>query len=451
MRRLLQYLPIVALFLGLGMANALLYYMVAKAELEWGVEEQVKGRAIALAGLYPQAATDAGEAARVGAALERISKQAGGLDAVRFEKSASGWSPTLLSDHGDVPSPDAPEEVVIEQLSQGAAVARILRRPEASSDLAIAYAARTDRHGIVRRVFAVSTEELGLRVGLETILANCGWFLLAALFAGVLVAEMVSRISRSALGRLEIEAAALEAGDFQPDWQPSRIAELNDLTGTLKTIAIVLQENVRQTWRRFQQDELLPGQEEIASDYQALADVQKKGDSERVRWCWRRIGRGSLDDFVLIHREGDVWLLGVARLAAPIETCTSLDRVVRADAARESLRGLCLKVEKGNPWERLNRIFPLLKGELVRIEGSGQRSAYAFQGGGAASASDARFTTDARGVLGTIEDTALARASDYLRTHTHQTAETAIDALQAAMSDEESGHLLIFEHISENR
>ena len=447
MRRARHYFPILLLFAGLGLANSALYYVIARSELQWGIEEAMKGRAICLAGFYQPPGTDEREAARLRSALARISQEAGGLDVVRYEETAAGWAPVFLADQPNIPTPGMPGSAVQEQLQTAFTVAQLISRPEEASDIMVAYAGRPDAGGRIKVVFAVAAEEKLLREGTHRILAQSGWFLLASLASGLLMAELLARISRRALAKLEAEAASLEVEDRRLSWEPSRITEVNDLTNTLKTIASILRENVKQTWRRFFQAELLPRQEEIAADCQAFCDTLSLAPDAPLQVMVRRVNRGSPDDFWGVRVMGSEWRIVAGRLAPPEAALSPLERIVRANAARDYFLGACLEARGEDPWGRLGKVFPLVVGEHVVFTwaegGRAEIHRHAADGIGAGAASRT-ITVAGRGALGTLQEPSLDQARIHLQTFPLQPLAAAIAMLEASLQTRDNGILVLF-------
>lgn len=445
MKRLRHYFPLVSLFLGLGLANAALYYAMAKAELEWGGEEEVKARAIGLAGLYPAAAVGEQEASRLKEALARMSKDAGGFEAVYFEETAGGWSPTFLCDQSKIPTPGMPSAEALEKLRAGQAVAQRISQHGGGADIVMAFVARKEKEGKVSRIFAVAAEDRVLMDGLAGVLRICAWFVVATCVAGLLIAELIAFIFRRAVRCLEAEASRLEVEGQRPSWRPSRISEVNDLTSTMRTIGIVLQENVRQTWRRFQQDELRPRQDNLAIDYQKLCDSEELSQTQGLHLQMRRIGGGSYEEFFAVRAKADRWLVGVARIRMPAEEKPPLDRVVRAMAARDYFAALGFDDAGDLIWSRVSNVYPVEKGERVLFSQVGGGKAQVITCSAASCESVPIEADEKRFVLGTLSDEALKKAREYVRVHPGQSLETVMDTLEAFFAEEEKGLLVVFE------
>src|SRR5690606_30062108 len=132
-------------------------------------------------------------------------------------------------------------------------------REDADSDLNIGYAVvpGANEGGLV--TIAVAEADRTLRQATAALIQRLTTLSLIMLLAGVLVAEWLTRFARRELGALGEAAQRLAGGQYLQHWPTGRIRELNDLGGTLLTMASLLADGSHQTRRRFFEAELLPG------------------------------------------------------------------------------------------------------------------------------------------------------------------------------------------------
>ncbi len=444
--RLRYHLLFVSLYAALALGNAVLYRSIERAETTWGLAEESKGYAICLAVFLGRERTLSPETlARLQPAFQRLAR-AGNLGLRYFEITDSGCSGRSLLDQTEVPEPPPPPAELIAELRHSPAAARHVATPAADHDLALGYAAIRSPAGELRAIIGVAARDSVLRTRLQEVGRMSALFCALAVLCGLASAEILTRFTRRGIARLEADAAALVGGEYAGAWEQVRVAELNDLGNTLRSIGEILQDGIRQTRRRFVQAELLPRQEDTAADCQELCDAAPPPAGIAPHVVVRRINRGFPEDFWGLRATDSCWCLAAGRIAPPATPSDLLERIVRANSARDLLLGECLAAPPPvDPWSRLSAVFPCEKGAVVSGGVAGPQRHHTFP-------TPAQPTAPAtRDALGTLAPESLQLARDYLRQFPDQPLGAAAEKLATILSIRDRGLLVIYETSSSPR
>mgnify|MGYP005752845137 CR=1 FL=1 len=329
--RLRYYLAILPLFLGVALINGLLVYTLDRQEIRWGLQQRAEGSAAVLAGFWPTLWQEPAERQR--AKLRAFGRRLGGVAITGFV--ADGSPRVLVALEGVEP---ATLDAVTRDALQGGGMAWTWQeRMQAESDLNIGFAAvpEPDEGGLV--AVAVSEPDRTLREATAALIQRLTTLSMIMLLAGVLVAEWLTRFARRELGGLGQAARQLAGGQYLQHWPVGRIRELNDLGGTLLTMASLLADGSNQTRRRFFEAELLPGDADLAAALRQSVLPEQLPDALAGRCTWRCLGAPLAEEF-FGHRRGDKGWWLVAGIQRPDPAARSeLQRSLAALATREML------------------------------------------------------------------------------------------------------------------
>jgi len=356
--RLRYYLAILPLFIGLGLINGLLLYYLDRNEMRWALTQRAEGAAAAVAGFWP--ALEQAPAKARDARLQAFSERLGGLGIVWFEHRDGTWHDRALLAHADL-APPAPSEAVAQQLRHARLAWQFIERPTAERDLNVGYARLDDEAGKPRGVVAVAEADVGLREATEALIEQLVTLGGLLLLVGVVVCEWLTRFAKTELGTLSQAARNLAAGQYLSSWPAGRIRELNDLGGTLLTMASLLADGSNQTRRRFFEAELLPAEDELADCLRANLNQADDDVSLRQRCAWRVVGKPPPEDFFGVRADAAGWHIVVGRCRVTGDSGDELRRSLRAAACRDYL--LMVAAEHGDDarWAEALALFPCEK------------------------------------------------------------------------------------------
>jgi HAMP domain-containing protein len=434
-------LAIVPLFAGLGIANALVLYFLGRSELVWGAGEQAKGAALTLAAFAdPGTLAGPARAAERRAACEQFGRRLGGLSAVWFVESSGRWQATSLLETPGLRPPAIPEAAAREILRRREAVALLLERPDAPHDEAVGYAGVFGDDGHLRGVAGVTLPETAGRVrrqewiregaGLAALLTLLGWGL----------AEALTRLARRELNRLQAVGDALSRGDYTVEWTPGRIGELNDLGGTLRTVASLLRDRVNRTRRQLLQVDLFPRDAESVALWHQTCDEAADLTTPFAQVLWRRIGGRHPDDFFGRRETPHHWIAVVGRLD-PAPGATALARIVQATTARDYFLGLGERAATGSPPGP--GLLAARSLDLVVIPKDGRAPTW-LSTADSGNAPAATPLPAARGVAGTLPREARQLAADFLQPLAPAELPLRAAELAGLLADRGEGVLLVF-------
>ena len=329
--RLRYYLAILPLFLGVALLNGLLVYTLDRQEIRWALQQRAESSAIVLAGFWHAIEDQPVERQR--AKLRAFSRRLGGLAITGF--GADGTAQVLLARDGiELP---ALEPVLASHLEAGEPGWNWLARDAADSDLNIGFAALPEPSADGLVAVAVAEPDRTLREATAALVQRLMTLSLVMLFAGVLVAEWLTRFARRELGALGAAASRLAAGQYLQHWPAGRIRELNDLGGTLLTMASLLADGSHQTRRRFFEAELLPGDADLAAALRRSALAEQLPDALAARCTWRCLGQPLAEEFLGQRRVDDGWWLVAGVLHREGGARSELQRSLASLACRDHL------------------------------------------------------------------------------------------------------------------
>ena len=330
--RLRYYLAILPLFLGVALLNGLLVYTLDRQEIRWGLQQRAEGAAAVLAGFWPALWQEPAERQRV--KLNALSQRLGGLAITGF---VEGGEARVLLAREDIGPLQFDPQMALELKTRGLAW-QWRAREDADSDLNIGYAVvpEATEGGLV--TIAVAEADRTLRQATAALIQRLTTLSLIMLLAGVLVAEWLTRFARRELGALGEAAQTLAGGQYLQHWPTGRIRELNDLGGTLLTMASLLADGSHQTRRRFFEAELLPGDADLAAALRESVLPATLPEGLADRCTWRCLGQPMAEEFFGQRRvEGGWWLLAGVQRSDPAAARSELQRSLAALATREYL------------------------------------------------------------------------------------------------------------------
>lgn len=325
--RLRYYLAILPLFLGVALLNGLLVYTLDRQEIRWGLQQRAEGSAAVLAGFWPSLQQESVERQR--AKLRAFSRRLGGLAISAFD--AQGNPRVLLAQDDLYVTP--PDQPALAALAAGGLGWRWQERGDQASDLNIGYARIDDGNGAV--LVAVAEADKTLREATAALTQRLITLSIIMLLAGVLVAEWLTRFARRELGALGRAASQLAGGQPLQQWPTGRIRELNDLGGTLLTMASLLTDGSHQTRRRFFEAELLPGDADLAAALRSsvLPDALPEALAERC--AWQFLGAPLAGEFFGQRRAAHGWWLVTGLQRADSSQRSELQHSLAALATRD--------------------------------------------------------------------------------------------------------------------
>lgn len=439
--RLRYHLALLPLFLGLALGSVGLFYVMQRDEISWGLAEEARSRALFLATFLGSRADHAslGSEPDRQRALAQLAGTSGGINLQWFVLEKSGWRGRPLFESAGIDAPPAPTPSVVDQLRLGRPVARHLLRPNADSDVSLGYAAVEDERGVIRAVVGIATADRTTRSELRRIRDTGLRFIGIVLAAGFLIAEGLTRRARADIERLSAGARALSRGDYTHRWRGSMIRELDDLSSTLGSIGRILQDGVSRTRRRFLRAEQMPGEEEIAAAYRqrCLASVAPVAD---VPCAIRHVGHTSCEDFWGVRRTAMGWHLVVGRLQLAEEQMPMLQRIVRAEAARDYLLGRLAENTPAGAWQELDAVFKAAVGESVSVTLADRTAVTATHGPARGPVTSHSSTPH---LVGSLSPATMEFAREYLRQFPHRPIEALADELAALLADRDNGILIV--------
>lgn len=368
--RLRYYLAILPLFVGLGLINSLLVYYTERNELRWGLQERAQGAAASIVGFWD--VIEPGTEHNPAPALKRYSQRLGGLSISRFESAGSEWTPRTLLHTEDLPLPPPPPGDAAVRLRNAQLAWTFLAQPEANADLNVGYAPLVDANGELQAVIAVAERDQSLRTATAALELRLGGLMLALLLAGVLAAELITRIARRELKALTTAARDAAHGHFLNSWPVGHIKELNDLGGTLLTMTSLLADESHQTRRRFFQAEPLPGQADLALAYRHHMEKLLPAMAGESRAAYRQLGAPTPEDFCGWRETPTGWYLCVGRRQRADSEAALLERMLQAEATREFLLGVAVSRPQGPSWPEALALFPCDCLQLIFVPASGR-------------------------------------------------------------------------------
>jgi hypothetical protein len=363
--RLRYHLAIVPLFLGLGAANVGLFLLIDRSELIWGLAEEAKGTALAMAAFAgPAAPTGETPPARFVVSCGRLPRRDGDPAAVWFHATPDGWKPTPLMSSALARPPAAPLEKVVERLRAHEAVSEFRPRSRDPADETAGYAGVFDADGSLRAVVGVSVPDTSLRAEQERALRSGGVFIGVLALLGFCVAEGLARLARREVRRLHRAADGLGRGEDGANWSGGRIRELNDLGTTLHTMASLLGDHRQRTRRSLLQTDVEPDSDELATTWLETCGDTADLAAASAGLALRRVGHGHFDDFLGVRECATGWCAVAGRLT-PRAGVTPIERAVFASAARDFYLGIAARWHDGIPPPRDAHVFPCESLDLV--------------------------------------------------------------------------------------
>jgi hypothetical protein len=436
--RLRYYLAILPLFLGLGLINSVLVYYTERNELHWGLRERAQGAAAAVAGFWDVIAS--GPADSPATRLKGYSQRLGALSISRFERDAGRWVQRTLHESTDVPQPPLPDAEVDAALAAGPLAWKLLETTQEAGDLSIGYALVAGAEPAA--LIGVAERDLGLRNALANLRMRLAGLLLGLLLAGVVVAEMITRIASRELGALTRAARDAAQGRFLSHWPDGRIRELNDLGGTLLTMTSLLADDSHQTRRRFFQHEPLPGEAELAGAYRAQFEPSLPVAIGHAHCASRRIGAPMPEDFCGWRAAAGGWYLTVGRCRLPEDDRGLLARMVRAEAARDFFLGVAISRPHGPAWPEALKVYPCTALQMVFVPASGQ-AATGWSLDPIRGLPQPWSSEESRVVIGTLSIDARQIGQAYARQFPDRQIDQIADELSSLLGSRHQGLLVI--------
>lgn len=365
------YLAILPLFAGLAVLNGALVYVLERNEIRWTLEQRATATAVGIAGFWPLLLDRDGEEKR--AHFEALSERLGGLH-IRWYRLRDGayYAETLYASEALAPPP-VPDAEVVAALDEAPAVWRL--EPDAADeyDLNISYASVRQADGTDLGIVAVVEADRSGRAAMGALWERLGKLFAGLLLAGILAAELITRIARRELWSLNRTATEIVEGRALSPAPPARIKEIGDLSGTLQTMTSLLADGNQQTRRRFFQAEVLPGDRELAIGYLRRREREMPCKLGSVPLVCRHVG-APLPEDVIGWRESDNGIYLIAgRMQLPEEPLSELRRLVRADTALNFLLGVAVARPNGPSWPEALRGFPFDVLHVVFIPATGRR------------------------------------------------------------------------------
>jgi hypothetical protein len=433
------HLAILPLFAGLGLVNALLFFFIERREIIWGLTERAQSTAISVAGFA--GVIDLGSA-EPSPALSDLSQRMDGLSVSWFNLAGGQWKEVPVMATGGLrvlpPGADA-----MAALTRGAPAASYRAQPDFAYDESLGYAGVPAADGSLRAVVGISEKDTTLREG-ERALVRKGLVLCAvALGAGLVVAEFLTRLARREIDRLVGAAGKLVRSEYNFTWETGHIREINDLGGTLDTMASILGQSIRQTKRKLFQAELLPRDRELARSCQEFCDAQSGLAADRVHCAIRRVGEANWDDFFNVRETPAGWWIIAGRCAPSAASVRRLDRIIHANAARDFLSGLVVARSPHEFWPEFQALFPCLALHLLFIPRDGTEPVGHVLGiGGRLGAWP---LGECRGAFGTLSADTFQLVESYLRPLTGRNLEALADDLANLLVPREAGVLVLYD------
>lgn len=450
--RLRHHLLFFLLFAGFGAANSVLYYSIIRSELQWSMQEEGKARVLSAASLLKNelVGLDSSVPSEIEAALRRFSKNAGGLTLVLFRPDQQGWTARPLLTEPELPMPEAPNRDLLGKAAGESAWTRRLSQDDKEYDLCLAYAALEDSEGRTIAVIGLSSRESQIRVGLNQVIKQCLFASLALIVLGLFVAEILTRIVLGGLRRLEAGAEALARAEYGHPWTMGRISEINDLVNTFDTIAQILEEGVRKSWRRLFQAELKPGEQETAKDLRQSLDDERKKRKQAPALALRRLGPCPSALFWGLDTGDDGWTLVAGR------RCQDKDSLVHDPLAAELAAAaagdyLLAELKKSDCHHAGSKLRERLGFEIRCILKSPAGADHLLFSSADADWAERRLPRDKRVLVGTLEEHSMNLARSHLGNLAGVPLEEAATRLSGFLPASATGLLLLIEEATDGK
>lgn len=435
--RLRYYLAILPLFLGVALINGLLVYTLDRQEIRWGLQQRAESSAAVLAGFWPTVFEESAERQR--AKLRAFARRLGGVAITGFTER--GEASLLLELEGVAPARLDPQRAA--RLAEQPLDWDWQSRPEADSDLNIGFARVPDGSGGDYRILAVSEPDQTLREATAALVGRLGLLSLVMLLAGVLVAEWLTRFARRELGALGEAARQLAGGQYLQHWPVGRIRELNDLGGTLLTMASLLADGSHQTRRRFFEAELLPGDADLAAALRRSVLPEQLPEGLAARCTWRGLGPSLPEEFFGQRRVAEGWWVVVGVQRAEAQLRSELQRSLAALACRDALLERLAAGSAAAALGELLAQFPCSVLQLLWLPDSGPARGWNLD---PLSQQLVEFTPRRRFVMiGTVSREAIRLARAYEGQFPRRALEQAMEEIGGLLSGSQRGILAMAE------
>ncbi len=436
-------LAIVPLFTGLGIANALVRYFLEKHEVIWSLGEQAQGAALTIAAFAgPVTAPGQTPPAELRASYEQFARRMGGMSVAWFVESAGSWQTTPLIDTPGLRPPAAPDGELLSALRRRESVARLVERPEAPYDDAVGYAAVFGDDDSLRGIVGASMPETVFRARRQMWIRE--GLLLVALLAllGWGVAEALTQLARRELDRLQAVGDALSRGHYSAEWTPGRIGELNDLGGTLQTVASLLRDSVHRTRRQLLRVDLFMRDHELAALWQQTCDATPDIATPNAQLLLRRIGVRHPDDFFGRREFPDHWVAVAGRID-PAPDTAAIGRLLQSTTTRDYFLGLAGRTAQSGEPPAGPFLRPIRHLDLLVIPKDGSPATWLSTTGSGATLEVQRLHAT-RGVAGTLTHVSRQFAADFLLPFSSAELPSRIDELSALLLGRGDGVLLVY-------
>lgn len=277
------YLAVVPLLLGLGLASAAVLLHLVRAETAWGMQQRAEGVAASVAEFLP--VLEAADAERQRVLLRDTVGRLGMASIAVHRWPLDGGAPLLTYASDGHPLPPLPDP--------GRAAERLARDGivwDREDNRIYGYALARAPDGSARALVTVSEHDTSLRDAVRALVSELVAVAVLLVLFGCLIAEWLTRMVQRELGALIRAAEALETGRSAEQGATGRIREINDLGGTLKTMASLLADGVQRIRLGFFEAETIPTPAAVARQVQRRQIERLRSMPTPPGVVWRALG-----------------------------------------------------------------------------------------------------------------------------------------------------------------
>jgi HAMP domain-containing protein len=439
---------ITPIFLLLALITGLLLFVSERREVRWGLDSEAAGIALTIGEFTdPAALTKLGDGlagpdglAAIRQPLERILEFG---QARRIELLVlTGGRPRAVLDLGE--RAGTPGAISDDVLQQALADRVVTRAVPGSAPLLAAYAPIRERTGKVVGLVAVETSlasEVDHRraVLTRTAAIACGLFVV-----GCLVALLISRMIGAEIDSLARSARAFASGDYDAQFEVSRIEEVAEVGSTFRIMGSVLRDTTSRSAREVRQFEQSIAEADLAESYAGRFAPPVDEESGGVRLAIDRVGSALGGDFWLACSRLDGHYACLGRVDGP----SSLESVMMASAARALLdEGLRNGITVADLLGQASELFPIHCCALLhwRRERGASLEAYWLRAGRPLDRTWIEPAGDRTVVLTTLDEESDRKAARYAAMYTFDAPRTCVNELKRLFGGRAPGGVLAFQ------
>ena len=361
-------LGITPIFTVLGAAIGLVLYSTEKAEILWGLEEEVSSFAVSLAEFLSEGRPDPGvdnlNTLRDNNRIQSLFDY-GQLEWVRRHRlTEEGIQPDAPQGNEYFSPPESPKfsELSSDKNGDITLVEPLRFTDPDETPFARAFSSVRGEDGTVTGYIEAVVSACRLDVRSRELLWRIGFLTLGLTIIGYLLSVLLSRFLTRRLGYLEEAARIVAGGSYDHQIEPHTIKELNDLGGTFNTMSSIIRDTLAKARSQLVESEQFREPVDLAVACRQLGLRESELEWESQRWLTGVAGGAPSGVFAgLLSANGAPGaMLGRVAASDPLEATTQ---------ARAALKYLQRLLEGDTPVEtalaKVSALFPLAECHLV--------------------------------------------------------------------------------------